>query len=208
MGRVLVLIQVGVVVFVKRKAGHYQPCLSLFSMVIHDAVSILLILPHKLRYDLNVGSSIAPDARMSLSQLSVSAHSFRAISNLECISARLCGYCASVMFAKTLEEDFFIWKTVLESILYSVQRLAILIANSSPYSKSKLRFISIPFRTKSRQSRVWNRSHSERMESATCCGMESSRRESLCTLARDAIRLWRFHAMRKRIDAMPSLRLG
>ena len=108
----------------------------------HDAVSILLILPHRFRCNLNVCSSITPDAKISLSQLSVSAHSLRAISSLECISARLWGYCASVILANTLDEDFFIWKTVLESILYYAQSLTILTANSSLYSKSKLRFIS------------------------------------------------------------------
>ena len=77
---------------------------------------------------------------MSLSQDSVSAHSFLAISNFECISARLCGYCASEMFAKTLDEDFLIWKTILESILYSLHSFATLTANSSLYSKSILRF--------------------------------------------------------------------
>ena len=81
-------------------------CFSLFSIVIHDAVSILLILPQRLRCDLNVASSIAPDAKISFSQLSASAHSLRAISSFECISARLCGYCASVMFAKHLTRIF------------------------------------------------------------------------------------------------------
>jgi hypothetical protein len=45
---------------------------------------------------------------------------------------------------------------VLESILYSEQSFAILIANSSLYSNSKFRFIFTPLRTKSRQSREWN----------------------------------------------------
>ena len=44
------------------------------------------------------------------------------------------------MFAKTLDEDFLIWNTVLESILYSEQSLAILTAKSSLYSKSKFFF--------------------------------------------------------------------
>ena len=140
----------------------------------HEAVSILVILPHRLRCDLNVTSSIAPDAKISLSQDSVSAHSLRAISNLECISARLWGYCASVILAKTLDEDFLIWKTVLESILYSLQSLAILTANSSLYSKSKLRFLIALLRTKSDRRSAWNRSHSERMESVKN-GMESTR---------------------------------
>ena len=34
--------------------------LKLFSMVMHDAVSILLILPHRLRCDLNVASILRP----------------------------------------------------------------------------------------------------------------------------------------------------
>ena len=99
---------------------------------------------------------MAPEAKINFNQLSVSAHSFQAISNFECISARLCGYWASVMFAKTLDEDFFIWKTVLESISYSEQSFAISIANSSLYSNSKFRFIFTPLRTNSRQSREWN----------------------------------------------------
>ena len=86
----------------------FQPCFNLFSIVMHDAVSILLILPQRLRCDLNVCSSITPDAKISFSQLSVSAHSFLAISSFECMSARLWGYCASVILAKTLDEDFLI----------------------------------------------------------------------------------------------------
>ena len=76
---------------------------SFFSIVIQDEVSILFILPQRLRSDLKVCSSIAPDAKISLSQDSVSAHSFLAISSLECISARLWGYCASVILANTLD---------------------------------------------------------------------------------------------------------
>ena len=49
------------------------------------------------------------------------------------------------MFAKTLDEDFLIWNTVLESILYSEQSLAILTANSSLYSKSKFFFAIVIF---------------------------------------------------------------
>ncbi len=53
------------------------------------------------------------------------------------------------------------------------------------------------------------------MESATCCGMELIAKQSYgikpqgreYTLARDAMRPWRFHTMRKRIDDIPSLRL-
>ena len=56
----------------------FQPCFNLFSIVMHDAVSILLILPQRFRWDLNVSSSITKDAKISLSQLSVSAHSLRA----------------------------------------------------------------------------------------------------------------------------------
>ena len=52
------------------------------------------------------------------------------------------------------------------------------------------------------------------MESATRCGMElrhsrvwnQAAVRRVYTLARDAIRLRRFHTMRKRIDSMPSLR--
>ena len=85
-----------------------QPCFNLFSIVMHDAVRSLLILPQRFRCNLKVSSSIAPDAKISLSQDSVSAHSFLAISSFECISARLCGYCASVILANTLDDDFFI----------------------------------------------------------------------------------------------------
>ena len=111
---------------------------------------------------------MAPKAKNNFNQLSVSAHSFLAISNFECISARLCGYWASVMFAKTLDEDFLIWKTVLESILYSEQSFAILIANSSLYSKSKFFFAIVIFLAFVITAEPW-------MESATCCGMESMR---------------------------------
>ena len=126
-----------------------------------ELVKSLFILPQRLRWDLKVCSSITPDAKISLSQLSVSTHSFRAISSLECISARLCGYWASEILAKTLDEDFLIWKEVLESVLCSLQSIVILIANSSLYSKSKLRFIKpslISNCNKSRHSRVWNHS--------------------------------------------------
>ena len=74
----------------------------------HEDVNILRILPHKFLYFLKVFSSILPGDKINLSQLSVSMHSFRAISNFESISARLCGYCASDMFANTLDEDFLI----------------------------------------------------------------------------------------------------
>ena len=108
-----------------------------------------------------------PDAKINFNQLSVSAHSFRAISNFECISARLCGYWASVILAKTLDEDFLIWKTVLESILYSEQSLAILTANFSLYSKRRFLFaisviyvlsyqINAKHWMKSSQRDVWN----------------------------------------------------
>ena len=43
---------------------------------------------------------------------------------------------------------------------------------------------------------------------ATKSRMESSHRRYVYTVARDGIRLQRFHTMRKRIDSMPSLRLG
>jgi len=76
---------------------------NFFSIVTQDEVSILLILPQRLRSDLKVSSSIISASNISLSQLSVSTHSLRAILNFESISARLCGYCASAMFAKTLE---------------------------------------------------------------------------------------------------------
>ena len=44
---------------------------------------------NRLRCALKVGSSITPEAKTNFNQPSVSAHSLRAISNLECISARL-----------------------------------------------------------------------------------------------------------------------
>ena len=86
----------------------FQPCFNLFSRVIHDEVNILRILPHKFLWFLKVASSMVPDEKINLSQLSVSMHSLRAISNLDSMSARLCGYCASEILAKTLEEDFLI----------------------------------------------------------------------------------------------------
>ena len=64
-----------------------------------EDVNILLILPHKFLYFLKVTSSMLPKESISFSQLSVSIHSFRAISNFESISARLCGYWASEMLA-------------------------------------------------------------------------------------------------------------
>ena len=73
-----------------------------------EEVNILRILPHKFRYFLKVSSSMSPDEKISFSQLSVSIHSLRAISNFESISARLWGYCASEMLAKTLDDDFLI----------------------------------------------------------------------------------------------------
>lgn len=74
-------------------------------MVMQDAVSIRRILPHKLRYFLNISSLICPVENKSFNQLSVSKHSFLAIFNFESISGRLWGYCVSVIFAKTLDED-------------------------------------------------------------------------------------------------------
>lgn len=71
------------------KSKAFQPCFILLSIVMHDAVSILRILPQRLRCRLKVLSSILPEEKINLSQLSVSAHSFRAISNLDSISARL-----------------------------------------------------------------------------------------------------------------------
>jgi hypothetical protein len=86
----------------------FQPCFILFSIVIHEDVNIRRILPQRLRYFLKVSSSMLLEEKINLSQLSVSIHSLRAISNFESISARLWGYCASEMFAKTLDEDFLI----------------------------------------------------------------------------------------------------
>ena len=87
-----------------------------------------------------------PEEYINLSQLSVSMHSLRAISNFESISARLWGYCASDMLANTLDEDFLIWYTVLESILYSLQSFAISQANCSEYSSNKFFDIYFSFR--------------------------------------------------------------
>jgi len=66
------------------------------------------------------------------------------------------GFWLPLLYHKSAENTILCQKTVLESILYSVQSLTILTANSSLYSKSKLRFISVLLRTQSRQSRVWN----------------------------------------------------
>ena len=63
--------------------------LILFSIVIHEDVNILRILPQRLRCFLNVFSSIASEEYKSFSQLSVSIHSFRAILNFESISGKL-----------------------------------------------------------------------------------------------------------------------
>ena len=192
--------------FLKSKA--FQPCFNLFSIVIQEDVNILRTLPQRLRYFLKVSSSMLPDEKINLSQLSVSIHSLRAISNFESISARLWGYCASETFAKTLDEDFLIWYEVLESILLLLQSAAISQANFSEYSNNKFFAISFSFRISITPKAC--------MESSTCCGMESRHSRVLnqaagrcvCTLARDAIRLRRFHTMRKRIDSIPSLRLG
>ena len=159
-----------------------------------DAVSIRLILPQRLRWDLNVSSSITPEAKMSSSQDSVSAHSFLAISNLECISARLCGYCASVIFAKTLDEDYLIWKTVLESILYASQSFTILIANSSPYSKSKFFFaIVVPPASYSITAKPCMESLAKASinQCAALHGIRNLLRHGIDTKCRMESRLWR-----------------
>ena len=85
-----------------------------FSIVMHDDVNILCILPQRFLYFLKVSSSIASEECKSFNQLSVSTHSLRAILNLESISGKLWGYCASEIFAKTLEEDLRIWNIVFE----------------------------------------------------------------------------------------------
>ena len=77
-----------------------------FSIVIQEAVNIRCILPQRFLCFLKVSSSIERLEYYNFSQLSVSAHSLRAILNLDSISAKLCGYCASVIFANTLEDDF------------------------------------------------------------------------------------------------------
>ena len=71
--------------------------------VVIEAISILLILPHLLRKDLNVASSIIALLYKTLSQFSVSFASFCAISSLCTKSALLSAYFASAMFA--LMED-------------------------------------------------------------------------------------------------------
>ena len=119
------------------------------SIVIIELVSILLILPQRFLCFLKVSSFIASVEKRSFSQLSVSAHSLRAISNFECISARLCGYCASLILAYTLEEDFLIWNTTLESNLFSLHSFTMLTANCSLYSISKFFFILSPQSTHS-----------------------------------------------------------
>lgn len=77
-----------------------------------EAVSIRCILPQRFLYVLKALSSMEPFAYRSFNQLSVSRHSLRAILNFESISGKLCGYCASVMLAKTLEDDLQIWNIV------------------------------------------------------------------------------------------------
>ena len=83
-------------------------------MVIQDAVSIRRIRPHKFRLSLKISSLICPSENNNFNQLSVSKHSFLEIFNLESMSGKLCGYCASVILAKTLEDDLRICKTVFE----------------------------------------------------------------------------------------------
>ena len=87
-------------------------------------------------------------AYSSLSQLSVSIHSLRAILNLESISGRLWGYCASEILANTLEEDFVIWKMVLALFLRSSvsQSDWISTANCSEYFNSGFSFIEAPLK--------------------------------------------------------------
>ena len=67
--------------------------------VVIDAISIRLILPHLLRKDLNVASSIIPLLNNTESQFSVSFASFCAISSLCTKSALLSAYFASAIFA-------------------------------------------------------------------------------------------------------------
>ena len=135
--------------------------------------------------------------KSNLSQLSVSAHSFRAILNLESISARLWGYCASVILANTLDEDLRSWKTVLELPLIDLQSSSHFVASSSEYSSNKFLAISFSFRvlaSKSAHRAVCNQGkalnvirNSLRYGINTKCCMLSSRRFQY-TLARDAIR--------------------
>ena len=175
----------------------------------HEDVNILRILPQRLRYFLNDSSFMLPEEYINLSQLSVSMHSLRAISNFESISARLWGYCASDMLAKTLDEDFLIWYTVLESILYSLQSIAISQANCSEYSSNKFLAICFSFCfqiTALAVNGIRNLLRYGIARNASEWNQAAGRQR--CTLARDAIRLRRFHTMRKRIDAIPSLRLG
>ena len=130
----------------------FQPCFILFSIVIIELVSILLILPQRFLYFLKVSSFIASVEKRSFSQLSVSAHSLRAISNFECISARLCGYCASEIFANTLDEDLRSWKTVLELPFMDLQSISHFVASSSEYSSKRFFATFFPFRTVASQS--------------------------------------------------------
>ena len=125
----------------------YAHCVIFFSIVMQEAVSIRRILPHKFRLSLKIFSLIYPVENKSFSQLSVSKHSFLAIFNFESISGKLCGYCASVIFAKTLEDDLRICKTVFEQsfILDNGWHIvSISIANCSAYFISKFSFIVSP----------------------------------------------------------------
>ena len=109
-----------------------------------EAVSIRRILPDKFRLFLKISSLMYPVANKSFNQLSVSKHSFLAIFNLESISGKLCGYWASVMFAKTLDEDLRICKTVLEqSFIFDKDWhiISMSTANCSAYFISKFSFI-------------------------------------------------------------------
>ena len=99
--------------------------------------------------------------------------------------------------------------------LCSLQSFAISQANCSEYSSKNSVRIVLPSHPNHAEG-VYEIRNLLRYGIATQSRMESSRRD-VCnqaagryayTLARDAIRLRQFHTMRKRIDSIPSLRLG
>ncbi len=115
---------------------------------------------------------------------------------MESISARLWGYCASVMLAKTLDEALRSWKTVFELPLIDLPSNSHLVASSSEYSSNKFFAVSFSFRVLRVPitPKACMKSAPGGMSSARKGCMESTRSvvcyqaDEIYTLARDAIR--------------------
>ena len=136
---------------------------------------------------------ICPVEYKSFNQLSVSKHSFLAIFNFESISGKLCGYCASVMFAKTLDEDLRIWKTVFEQFFIldnDWQSNSISIANCSAYFISRFSFIISPYKNHN-DSCVCNPRKRYEINSVELYVIKPNKLHTL--LCNDYIRLRRLH---------------